>query len=64
MNTVHLDPRPTGDSAVIASFAKSSALFPRALAKVCKNEPQPDEHASLRKISSMTPSLILKHFIS
>ena len=33
-------------------------------AKVSINEPQPEEHASLRNMLSILPFLILKHFIS
>lgn len=34
------------------------------MAKVCRNEPQPDEQASLTAIESITPSVMAKYFIS
>ena len=64
MNTVHREPRSTGLSAKSPSLAKSPISYPRAPAKVCKKEPQPEEQASFKKILSITPSFILKHFMS
>ena len=34
------------------------------MAKVCRNEPQPDEQASLTAIESMTPSVMARYFMS
>ena len=34
------------------------------MAKVCRNEPQPDEQASLTAMESMTPSVTARYFIS
>ena len=64
MNTVHLDPKSTGDFDLIASLAKSSTFIFSDLPKVSIKEPHPDEHASLSKIESITPFFILRHFIS
>ena len=55
MNTVQREPRSTGLRAARPNWAKSSILYPSALANVCKNEPQPEEQASLRKMLSITP---------
>ena len=64
INTVQREPRSTGRSAYSPSAANSATLYPSAPAKVCRNEPQPEEQASLRKILSIAPFLTLKHLMS
>ena len=64
MNTVHREPRFTGFWVKRPSLAKSSMLYPRALAKVSMKDPQPEEQASLSMMESTAPLRILKHFIS
>ena len=39
-------------------------VYKRQAENVCKNDPQPEEHASFKKISEIAPFSILKHFIS
>ena len=64
INTVQRLPRSTGCFAKSASCAKFLTLQPRASENVCKNDPQPDEQASFKKMSEIAPFSILKHFIS
>ena len=65
MNTVQREPRSTGCFASRPRRANSSTgRPPAAWAKVCMKEPQPEEQASFRKMSSMASSFILKHLMS
>ena len=64
MNTVQREPRSTGCVEFSAACVNSSIDSPIDCAKVCRNEPQPDEQASLTAIESMTPSLIARYFMS
>ena len=64
INTVHLEPKSTGFCENVPSFAKSSIDIESDFAKVSRNEPQPEEQASLSIILSITPFLICRHFIS
>ena len=64
MKTVQREPRSTGAFAKSPSFAKSAIFCQSAPAKVCKNDPQPDEQASLRNMLSIAPLCILNHLIS
>ena len=64
MNTVQREPRSTGCVELSAACVNSSIVSPMDCAKVCRNEPQPDEHASLTAIESITPSEIAKYFMS
>src|SRR5690554_3701788 len=64
INTVHLEPRSTGDLDVIAFDANSPILRSKDSAKVSKKDPHPAEHASFNSMLSITPFLIFRHFIS
>ena len=64
IKTVQREPRSTGRSARMPFTANSSTLISHAEAKACKNEPQPEEQASFKKILSMAPPRILKHLMS
>ncbi len=64
MNTVQREPRSTGWSELRAAWVNSWMVRPIDCAKVCRNEPQPDEHASLTAIESMTPSVMARYFMS
>ena len=64
MNTVHLDPKSTGFLALTESFANSSIEIFNDLLNPSINEPHPDEQASFNNILFITPSLIIKAFIS
>ena len=65
MKTVQRDPRSTGrlrperDAA-----ANDRTSVPIVSAKVCRNEPQPDEQASLTEMESTTPLRIRRYFMS
>ena len=64
MNTVHRVPRSTGASDARAEAAKDSTSVPMDAAKVCRNEPQPDEQASFTAIESTAPLRIRRYFMS
>ena len=64
INTVHLEPKSTGLFELIANLANSSIEIPSDLLNPSINEPQPDEQASFNKMLLITPSLIIKAFIS
>ena len=64
MNTVQREPKSTGCVEFRAFCVNSSMLSPIDWAKVCRKEPQPEEHASLTAIESMTPSLMARYFMS
>ena len=64
MKTVQRLPKSAGASANKPSFANSALVSPNVSAKVCRNEPQPDEHASFKYRLSMSPFLIWKHLMS
>ena len=64
MNTVQRLPRSTGAVASVAARAKLATSEPIVSAKVCRNEPQPDEQASFTAMESITPSLTRRYFMS
>jgi hypothetical protein len=64
MNTVQRVPRSTGESDSTAVPANAWTSVPIEAANVCRNEPQPDEHASLTAIESTTPLRIRRYFMS
>ena len=64
MNTVQRLPRSTGFSAASPSRPNSRTSVPMVSAKVCRNEPQPDEQASLTEIESTAPLRIFRYFMS
>ena len=64
MNTVHLVPRSQGDCERHAALAKSSAEYPRDMANVSMNDPQPEEQASFISILSITPLWTKMAFMS
>ena len=57
MNTVQRLPRSTGRSALMAVCANSATSRLRPVAKLSMKLPQPELHASLSMMWSMTPSL-------
>ena len=64
MNTVQRLPKSTGALVRIAVCANSETSRSRPLAKLSMKLPQPEEHASLSMMWSMTPSLTRRHFMS
>ena len=64
MKTVQRLPRSTGACEANPTFAKLRTSVPIVEAKVCKNEPQPDEQASLTEIESTAPLRIFRNFMS
>ena len=64
MNTVQRLPRSTGLSAPMAALANSWTVRPMESAKLSMKLPQPDEHASLSMMCSMTPLRTRRHFMS
>lgn len=64
MNTVQREPRSTGCVEFSAACVNCSMVRPIDCAKVCRNEPQPEEQASLTAIESMTPSVMARYFMS
>ena len=64
MNTVQREPSSTGCPASRPFWANSLTGRPQVLAKVWMNEPQPEEQASFKKMSSMAPSRMRKHLMS
>lgn len=64
MNTVQREPRSTGWVEASAFWVNSWMVRPIDMAKVCRNEPQPDEQASLTAIESITPSVMARYFMS
>ena len=64
MNTVHREPKSTGCSEASAACVNSSMVSPIDRAKVCRNDPQPEEQASLTAIESITPLSTARYFMS
>ena len=64
MKTVQRLPRSTGWRAPMASCANSSTPMSMDTAKLSMKEPQPEEHASLSMMCSITPSATRRHFMS
>ena len=64
MKTVQRLPRSTGALDATAALANSWTVRPIESAKLSMNEPQPDEHASLSMMCSITPLRTRRHFMS
>ena len=64
MNTVQRVPRSTGLVEAMAARAKARTSVPIVWAKVCRNDPHPDEHASLTEMESTAWSRMRRYFMS